>query len=330
MPRSPVITVHHHYMPKPFYDEHLPSGGRIVEEDFYFTFNPILHDTALHLRAMDEAGVDATVVHLAQWNAKGLSVCRELNDGFAELARAHPDRFFPCAHVPLSGDAAALAELDRAAGGLGFRAVILLTSEGEVHFGSESVRPLFARIAELGLPVLVHPAMRPRGAAMDCDLVASVERAADITRATVRLVYKVLPSFPGLRFVMPHHGGAAPFLKGRMQMFYKPEGVEIPADIRLLPITPLERRAIGLDAPFEELFGRIYFDTAGFGGWMPATRAALQAVSPRQLCLGTDFPQEMHNGKDIGAHVQGIRALDLPPEEIAAILGGNMAAMLGL
>jgi hypothetical protein len=47
--------------------------------------------------------VDATVIHLAQWNKKGVGVCRELNDGFAEL--------------------------DRVAG-MGFRAVALLSSEG--------------------------------------------------------------------------------------------------------------------------------------------------------------------------------------------------------
>ncbi|MEE9256872.1 MAG: amidohydrolase family protein, partial [bacterium] len=214
----PVITVHHHFMPKEVFDKYRTPEGRIIEEDFYFTFNPILHDTAAHLRALDEGGVDATVIHLAQWNAKGIGVCRELNDSFAEAAGAHPDRFIPCAHLPLSGEAETLAELDRAAGDLGFKAVALLSSEGEVHLATESVRPLFERIAALNLPILIHPAMRPRGAAMDFDLVASVERAADITRATVRAMYGVLPDFPGLRFIMPHHGGAAPFLKGRMQM----------------------------------------------------------------------------------------------------------------
>ena len=63
---------------------------------------------------------------------------------------------------------------------------------------------------------------------------------------------------------------------------------------------------------------------------MPATRSALMSVSPRRLCLGTDYPQEMHNGADIGAHIKGIRALDLPPEEIDAILGGNASEALGL
>ena len=282
-----------------------------------------------HLGALDEAGVDATVIHLAQWNKKGVGVCRELNDGFAELAQEHPDRFIPCVHLPLSGGTEAIAELDRAAG-MGFRAVALLSSEGGVHLATEEVRPLFARIAELGLAILIHPSMRPMGAAMDFDLVASVERAADITRATVRAMYGVLPHFLDLRFIMPHHGGAAPFLKGRLQMFFKPEGIEIPDEIKLLPVSPLERERLGLDEPFEELFGKIYFDTAGFGGWMPATRAALMTTSPRRLCLGMDYPQEVHNGAEIGLFVEAIRALDLPPEDIDAILGGNTAEALEL
>ncbi len=101
------------------------------------------------LQKMDEAGVDASVVHLAQWNAKGLTVCSELNNGFADLAQSHPDRLFPCAHLPLSGDEGTLVELNRAVSDLNFRAVALLSSEGDVHLGSESLRPLFARIAEL-------------------------------------------------------------------------------------------------------------------------------------------------------------------------------------
>lgn len=330
MTQSPVITVHHHIMPKPFFDLHAPPRGYLVEEDFFFTFNPVLHDLAAHLRAMDEAGVDASVVHLAQWNQKGLAVCKELNDGFAELAAQFPARFLPCVHVPLSGDEETLIELERGAKGLGFRAVALLTSEGDVHLGNESLRPLFASISELGLPVLIHPAMRPRGAAMDFNLIASVERAADINRAAVRAMYAVLSRFPDLRFVMPHHGGAVPFLKGRIQMSYKPAWADIPKDREFLPLSPLEREALGLEKPFEELFGKLYFDTAGFAGWMPATRAALLSVSPRRLCLGTDFPQEMHSGADIRAHIQGIRALDLPNEEIEGILGGNIAAIIGL
>ncbi|MFQ5913565.1 MAG: amidohydrolase family protein, partial [Nitrospinota bacterium] len=188
MAKSPVISVHHHIMPKPFFDRHAPPAGYLEEEDFFFTFNPVLHDVAAHLQDMDEAGLDASVVHLAQWNHKGLAVCRELNDGFAELADRHPDRILPCAHVPLSGDEDTLNELDRAAETLGFRAVALLTSERGVHLGNESLRPLFARISGMGLPVLVHPAMRPQGAAMDFNLMASVERAADINRAAVRVM----------------------------------------------------------------------------------------------------------------------------------------------
>ncbi|MFQ5914667.1 MAG: amidohydrolase family protein, partial [Nitrospinota bacterium] len=140
----------------------------------------------------------------------------------------------------------------------------------------------------------------------------------------------VLSHFPDLLFVMPHHGGATPFLKGRIQMSYKPEWAKIPKDRELLPLPPLEREALGLEGPFEELFGKLYFDTAGFAGWMPATRAALLTVRPRRLCLGTDYPQEMHNGADIRAHIEGIRALDLPDEEIEGILGGNIAAILRL
>ncbi|MEE9275744.1 MAG: amidohydrolase family protein [bacterium] len=330
MARPKVVTVHHHYMPKDFFERRIPPGGRLIEEDFYFTFNPILHDADAHLRAMDEAGVEATVVHLAQWCAKGVEVCRELNDGFAALAGAHPDRFFPCVHLPLSGEAGVLDELDRAAEDLGFRAVALLSSEGAVHLASDSVAPLLARIAARGLPIVIHPAMRPLGAAMDFDLVASMERAADITRAVVRVMYGVFPRFPELRFVMPHHGGAAPFLKGRMQMFFKPEGVEIPEAIRLLPLSPREQKSLGLDVAFEKLFEKLYFDTAGFAGWMPATQAALLTVRPERMCLGTDYPMEMHGGADIRAMIEGIRALDLPAGDTAAILGGNMVELLGL
>src|SRR5437660_1781005 len=80
--------------------------------------------------------------------------------------------------------------------------------------------------------------------------------------------------FPGLRFVMPHLGGAVSSLKGRMMAFFETEDASIPAEMKGYLKTQSEQKRFGLTEQFERLFQSLYFDTAGTGAWHPAMTAA--------------------------------------------------------
>ncbi len=53
--------------------------------------------------------------------------------------------------------------------------------------------------------------------------------------------------------------------------------LEYPEDIRPLPKTLNELEATGAIPYFDKLFDKLYFDTGGACGWMPAMQAAVNA-----------------------------------------------------
>ena len=59
---------------------------------------------------------------------------------------------------------AALAELERAAGELGLRGVMLYSHVGSGPVDGAAYLPIYARLEELGLPPVLHPCVPPWGA----------------------------------------------------------------------------------------------------------------------------------------------------------------------
>ncbi|HUZ22007.1 MAG TPA: amidohydrolase family protein [Acidimicrobiales bacterium] len=326
---TPVIDVHHHFVPEEVFATlraEASGAERLVNDVLSMTLDPTLCHVDAHLEAMEVAGVDAAVLTYSALSVLGPGICQSLNDAFAGLQRAHPRVFHGAIHVDLQDPARAAAELERGANELGMRAIALPTSAPAARIDDPSLRPVWEVAEDLGLPVLLHPASLPAGASTDYGLERSCARPFDTTTAVVRLMYGVLPHHPGLRFLAPHCGGTAPYLKGRLQMFFTAPG----AAPRSLPRTQRELAEEGLDVAFERLWSRIFADTAGNGGWTPVTRAALEILSPERLCFGSDFPLESHSGATLAELTGTLSALGLAPDERAALAAGNAAALLGI
>jgi predicted TIM-barrel fold metal-dependent hydrolase len=143
-------------------------------------------------------------------------------------------------------------------------------------------------------------------------------------------MYGVLSRFPDLYFLIPHYGGGIPALKGRIKAWYEPEGWKVPDKLKNMPKTPRELRVLGLDRAFEEIFGKIYFDMAGFGGWMPIAEAAIKTIRADRLCFGTDYPFEIHEAQDVKGFIKNIRHLDLSEQDKRNMLGENIKRLLKL
>jgi predicted TIM-barrel fold metal-dependent hydrolase len=119
-------------------------------------------------------------------------------------------------------------------------------------------------------------------------------------------------------------------LKGRIKAHFEPEGWAVPEHIRGLPKTPRELEETGLDKAFEELFGKLYFDTSGFGGWMPIAEAAIRTIRCDRLCFGTDYPFEIHDTQDVKTYIDNIKALDISGKDKQNILGENAKRLFRL
>ena len=70
---------------------------------------------------------------------------------------------------------------------------------------------------------------------------------------------------------------------------------------RTLAKTPLENEELGYGKVFDDLFGKLYFDGAGSGGWPGITEHAFRVVKHDHLLWGTDYPFEIHAGRDLNS-----------------------------
>lgn len=323
-----VVDVHHHFLPEEVVaDLRRRSGGapRLVDDRISITLSPVLSDVDAHLAAMDEAGVDLALLTYSGVSVLGPEVCKAVNNGLAAVEAEHPGRFRAAAHVDPE-DRRAPDELARCVAELGFRALALPCSTPTVDLDHRSLEAMWEATADLDVPVVLHPALLPRGAVTDYGLERSCARPFDTTIAAVRLLCGVLPRHPGLRVVLPHCGGTAVFLRGRLGMFFgRPD--EAPSS---MPRTVAEQRHEGLDAVFDQSWSRLWFDTAGTGGWSPAVAFTASVVGPDRLMWGSDYPLESHSAETLRELRTMVAELPLADQDRAAVVGGTAAALFDL
>ena len=328
-----VIDAHNHYIPRDA--TRLASAADGTDYAASLKRIPSAYDANYdmdeRLRIMDEAGVDMAVLEQSAWSPRGLEMCKALTDSYADVEKKYPHRFIPCAHLPLESGQKVLDELDRAINELGFKGLSLVSSTEKYTLDSEEMFPLFEMVSNLDIPIAVHPSTRlGLWGGSKHGLSFHVSREYDVAKATAEVMYGVLPRFPDLKFMMPHHGGGIPSQKGRMMAWHEPKGWQVPEKIKGLPKTPREIKELGLDYDFENLFGKLYFDTAGFGGWMPITEAAIKTIRSHRLCFGTDFPFEIHEARDIKEFIDNIKGLDISEQDKKNVLGENVKRLFKL
>lgn len=297
-------------------------SGEYVLTAVRFTGSPF-SDLGLRLAAMDRLGVDHQLLSpnpltyfYAQPVEAAAAFCAAQNDAAAAAVRAHPTRFSGLAQLPMQSPDHAVAELRRAVRTLGLVGSYVGSDIAGRALSDPCFDPVWAEHEVLGVPVVVHPAPpdceRPRDAQQgtrrwDLDLVIGF--AADETAAVAHLLFGgVLDRHPRLRVHVPHAGGTAPYLKGRMR-------------------TALARRpwAKGLLArPFDDQWAQLSFDC--LAGTDEAMRFVVEAEGAERVMLGTNFAG-WDQEDDIVRRVSG---LGLDPARREAVLGGTAVRWFGL
>jgi predicted TIM-barrel fold metal-dependent hydrolase len=320
-----VIDVHHHFLPRAVFDafkEEARGGARLVNDRISITLREDLYSVEAHLNAMDEGNVDTAILTYSGVSILGMPTCQALNDGFAVIQRDHRPRLYGACHLALQEPEASLPELDRGVRELGLVAVALPTSVPGVALDAPALGPIYRRIEELDIPIILHPALLPSGAPTDYGLERSCARPFDTTYAMVRIMNGVFPEFPNLKFVLPHLGGTSIFLKGRIAMIsFEPPGWDIPPEKKAIGKTQREQQTLGLDVEFEERFMKFYFDTAGTGGWAPAVEMTAGIVGARRMLFGSDYPLESTSGATVRELSDMVAGLRLSVEDRRAIAG---------
>ncbi len=207
---------------------------------------------------------------------------------------------------------AAVSELERAARLPGVRAVYIGTNVAGRDLSDPAFTPVFERCQEFELPVFLHPltVIGTNDRLKPFYLSNLLGNPFDTAIAAAHLVLGgVLDRFPRLHVLLPHAGGAIPYLAGRVQhgQRVRPENMD------------------KAKRPFGAYLRRFTYDTISHSP--EALSWLINTVGADRVMLGSDFCFDM--GYDRPRDIITKR-LKLKRADQARILRDNAARLLGL
>jgi aminocarboxymuconate-semialdehyde decarboxylase len=313
------IDVHAHMIPAPFVqgDEvHFPLAGS--GETHTLPLRPMnnfpddsIYSIERRLRDMDAQGIDMHVISLQPMFAdalpvdRAIRVCRGINNAFAQVVAANPQRFLALANLPMQSPEDAARELERAVRELGLRGAEICSQIAGKNLDDASLAPFFAKAQELDVPIFIHPAGVPGlGERLGRYYLTNlIGNPMDTTIAAASLIFGgVLRDFPRLKVYLAHGGGACPYIRYRWDHGWKvrDEGKHF------------------ITRPPSEYFSQLYFDSLTHGG--PALSFLASTVGAERIMLGTDYPFDMGAYNSVAA-IQNV--IGVTDAERDLMLGGN-------
>ena len=328
-----IIDIHAHFFPRQVLDFYRNAGGDRVEiataEDgtiaVHFdgkVFHPALptaiFDVDAHIVGMDSVGVDVHALSvpppMVYWAepSKGLELCQIANNALSDLALSHPNRIIPVASVPLQATELAIDELQRVAGDLAYRVVVVGSNIDGVELDDPSLEPFWAEAERLGIAVFVHPILGSVTGNLPMDtyrLNLSLGMVTDTTIAASRIICSgLIDRYPALRISFAHLGGLLPFVGDRIDYFLRNQpGAEVSAQ-----------------GNFNDYTDRFWYDAVCYSERM--LEGALNWVTSSRLMLGTDSPFMSDSTGDIKAIIDGTALLS--DEERTAVYETNAREFL--
>lgn len=163
------------------------------------------------------------------------SWARASNDLVYRVSELFPEHFAPVAQLPQTPGGnldGVVSELRRTVSELGFVGAILNPDPSGTWAGKplteESWFPIYEVVEELDVPVMVHvsTACNPNFHTLGAHYLN-----ADISVFMQLLQSDLFARFPGLRFVIPHGGGAVPYHWGRYRGLSMRNGWQDPSEL---------------------------------------------------------------------------------------------------
>jgi aminocarboxymuconate-semialdehyde decarboxylase len=274
---------------------------------------PDMTDLTGRLRWMDERSIAEQWVSpwldLFTWHRfdphNGRLWAAAVNGALAEAASGSGGRLRPVPFVDVSAGAAAAADdVATAAEQLGPPAVMVSTHPAGVSSAADgSLAPLWERLADLGLPVLLHPPGNGPAQAFTPPVLQNVAgRIIDTSAAVLQMMADGLFSrLPGLRVIVVHGGGFLPYQAFRLDGLVRSG---------LLART-------GMAEPPSAVLRRLFYDTVALDA--PSLEFLVRRVGAEQVLLGSDVPFPIGDPDPVGT----LRAAGLGEETEFKILSYN-------
>lgn len=292
------VDIHNHVIPRRFIEqveqspvtfmarvEGKDKSRRIVHEQGYvYPLFDEFFDPQAKLESMDRKGIDIAVLSPAPpmfyyWADVDLAlrVAALVNDGVADIVNSSPQRLRGMATIPMQHPDAAIAEMERVARELGFKAVEIGTSIEGMQLAEQRFRPVLRRAQDLGLFVFAHPYYVGAKSGLESYYLTNlVGNPLDTAVMVANLMFSgALDDLPDLKICLAHGGGFLPYQLGRLVHGHKVRA---------------ETHQHSSSSP-GDLIRRFWFDSLVFEP--RALRYLIDLVGADRICLGTDSPFDM-------------------------------------
>jgi aminocarboxymuconate-semialdehyde decarboxylase len=290
------IDVHTHIMPeripnwsKQFgyegfihLDHHRNGFARMMQGDRFFReIEENCWNAALRIedyaKFNTQVQVVCTIPVLFAYWAKaedGLKVSQFLNDHIAEIFQRYPKHYVGLATLPMQDVDMAIAELERSHQ-LGYKGVQLGSNINGLNLSEAVFMPLWERIEQLNMCVMVHPwEMMGEDQMKKYWLPWLVGMPAETARAMASLIFAgVMDKFPGIRWMFAHAGGSFIPTIGRLE-----HGFNCRPDL------------VAVDNPNNprNYLGQFWVDSATHDPEL--LHYILKKQGSKKVALGTDYP----------------------------------------
>jgi aminocarboxymuconate-semialdehyde decarboxylase len=331
MASDTIVDIYCHIFPDKFFQEMNRIAPRLGNIAARLRGVKKLFDLDERFREMDQFGDYRQIISLPNPPIEdlaagevGLNLARIGNDAMAELSARHPARFPTfVAALSMTDVEGSVAEARRAVNELGAGGVQIFTSVAGRPLDEKAFEPIFATMAELDLPIWLHPA---RTASMPDYAKEQKSRFEmwwcfgwpyDTSVAMVRMVFcGLLDRYPRLKIVTHHLGGMIPYYDGRVGPGLEVLGART-TDEDYSKILPSLKR------PHLDYMRDFYGDTALFGGGIHAVRCGLDFFGAEHVVFATDTPLG-----PIAPTIDVIKRLDIADGDRRKIFAGNAERLL--
>jgi aminocarboxymuconate-semialdehyde decarboxylase len=312
-----AIDMHSHWSPEP-YDKALAELGQPLANPY-----PLDYDLDKRRRWMDDHGDLMHCLTLSgamPWQRtspqQGAHLAQVINDTGIQVHQKYPDRFVIGVELPITDFELALKELNRVAGQPGVRAVHLPDSiEKRDYIFDPGFAPVLARIQELNLPIIFHQmdgvpnTFGGSRTAGPPPLAAGIDAPIEHTFLASKFIYTgTLDKYPNLQIVLPHAGGAFPYLAGRVEHF----------------LYHMTDHSTSIEHPVRDYLRRFHYDYLIY--YPEALRFLMGLVGSDRIVVGTDN----FAAKDVEYPTAVLDQFKLPAAERERILKGNAMRLLHL
>jgi aminocarboxymuconate-semialdehyde decarboxylase len=332
------IDIFNHIFPKSFYDKMVKTVSDGAHMQKRVRNIPSIVDLDERFRIMDRFKDYVQIICIPNPPIEVLGpppiptdLARLGNDGMAELVRKYPDRFPGfIASLAMNDPEAILNEAKRAIKDLGAVGVQVFSNVLGRPLTRPETMPLFDLMAELDLPIWIHPA---RGADFPdykgepkshYEIWWTLGWPYETSVAMAHLVFSGLfDRHPNIKIITHHLGGMIPYFEGRVGPGWDQLGARTSDEDYTLVLKKLKKRPL-------DYFRLFYADTALFGA-KEATMLGIKFFGSERVLFGSDMPFDPEKGSAyIRWTIEIIDSLDISPAQRQAIYEGNAKRLLNL